>query len=262
MTGDPSSPSHRYVSGIRPTGSIHLGNYLGAIQQWKRLQSEATCEFFVADLHGLHCKEEAMETYVEFLKLGIKNVALQSQFGERHLLLHARLLHYASIGHLSRMTQFKDKSSKEAQTAALLSYPVLMAADLFHCRATHVPVGNDQMQHIEFARDLWDKLPDPQFPKPEAVVGEYPRIMSLTDATRKMSKSDPDDNSRINVTDSSDTIRGKIMAAKSSMAPSDDTPEARNLRTIYRALGGTNEHERWRPFKDELVELLVEEFGA
>lgn len=136
-----------------------------------------------------------------------------------------------------------------------------MAADLFHCHATHVPVGNDQVQHIEFARDLWDKLPQPHFPKPQAVIGDYPRIMSLTDATRKMSKSDPDDDSRINVTDDADTIRRKIRAAKTSMSITDDTPEAVNLRTIYKALGGEREHVRWPVFKAELVELLVAEFA-
>jgi tryptophanyl-tRNA synthetase len=173
--------------------------------------------------------------------------------------MHVVLLQRATIGQLSRMTQYKDKSEKEIQTAALLTYPALMAADIFHLGGTHVPVGNDQVQHIEFARDLWDKLDDPPFPKPQAVLSEYPRIMSLTDGARKMSKSDPDDMSRINLTDSADVIRAKIRAAKTSMSLADDTPEARNLKTIYRAVGGTQEHDRWPSFKAELVYLLVAE---
>jgi tryptophanyl-tRNA synthetase len=259
-SASPKSP--RYVSGIRPTGHIHLGNYLGALRQWKILQEQGDCLFFIADLHGKHSNGEAYRTLASLSRLGIERLALQSDFGHDHLLIHADLLHYATLGHLSRMTQFKDKSEKETETAALLTYPVLMAADIFHNRGTHIPVGNDQVQHIEFARDLWDKLPDPTFPKPEAVISEYPRIMSLTDGTRKMSKSDPDEASRINVTDSADVIRAKVMAAKSSMAIPDDTPEAKNLRTIYRAVGGTTEHDRWPSFKRELVELLVAELGA
>lgn len=257
-----SRKSPRYVSGIRPTGHIHLGNYLGAIRQWRQLQAKAECLFFVADLHGIHTEQEVIQTRETLNQCGIVYVDIQSRFATDHLRLHAELLHYATIGHLSRMTQYKDKAEKEAETAALLTYPVLMAADVFFNQGTHVPVGNDQVQHIEFARDLWDKLPNPDFPKPEAVLGDYPRIMSLTDGTRKMSKSDPDDFSRINVTDSPDQIRAKIMAAKSSMAISDDTPEARNLHTIYRAVGGMTQHERWPSFKRELVDLLVAELAA
>ena len=253
-----SAPT-RYVSGIRPTGHIHLGNYLGAIRQWKTLQEQGESLFFVANLHGVHTTDEVYLTIDALERLGIKNFKVQSDFDPLHLLLHARLLHYATLGQLNRMTQFKEKSEKETETAALLTYPVLMAADIFHLGGTHVPVGNDQVQHIEFARDLHDKLDNPPFPKPEAVIGEYPRIMSLTDGTKKMSKSDPDDNSRINLTDSPDQIRAKIMAAKTAMSLSDDTPEVRNLKTIYRAVGGTQEHERWKPFKDELVDLLVAE---
>lgn len=252
----------KYVSGIRPTGHIHLGNYLGAIRQWRKLQGEADCEFFVADLHGLHSHEEAFGTMTALRRLGIRNVDLQSLFPRQHLLLHAWLLHHATIGQLSRMTQFKDKSQKETETAALLTYPVLMAADIFHLGGTHVPVGNDQVQHIEFARDLWDKLDNPPFPKPVAVTGDYPRIMSLTDGTRKMSKSDPDDMGRINLTDSPDVIRKKIRLAKTSSNVSDDTPECRNLRTIYQAVGGTQAYDRWKPFKEDLAELIIKELAA
>ena len=256
------SPHIRYVSGIRPTGHIHLGNYLGAIRQWKKLQEQGDSLFFVADLHGIHSSGETLDTLSTLRDLGIRNITIQSDFDSRHLRLHARLMHYVTLGQLNRMTQFKEKSEKEAQTAALLTYPVLMAADIFHLDGTHVPVGNDQVQHIEFVRDLCDRLPHEPFLKPEAVIGDYPRIMSLTDGTRKMSKSDPEDMSRINVTASADTIRSKVMAAKTAMSLSDDTPEVRNLKTIYRAVGGSKEHDRWKLFKDELVELLVAELGA
>ena len=140
-----------------------------------------------------------------------------------------------------------------------------MAADIFHFGGTHIPVGADQVQHIEFVRDLCDSMNAKGYggyTKPEAVVGEYPRIMSLTNATRKMSKSDPDEMSRINVTDTPDEIRAKIRAAKTSMNVSDDTPEARNLKTIYRAVGGVTAHDRWPSFKAELVDLLVKELAA
>jgi tryptophanyl-tRNA synthetase len=254
----------RYVSGIRPTGSIHLGNYLGAIRQWKRLQDEAECLFFVADLHGVHSEYEIFGTVGTLLRAGIRQVQVQSGFDKAHLALHANLQHYSTIGQLSRMTQYKAKAEKEAETAALLTYPVLMAADIFHNGGTHVPVGNDQVQHIEFARDLFDRAHEALGlkVKPQAVVSEYPRIMSLTDGSRKMSKSDLDDMSRINVTDDADTIRKKVISAKSSMNPQDETPEARNLRMIYRAVGGKRAHDRWKPFKEELVELLVAELGV
>lgn len=243
----------KVVSGIRPSGHIHIGNYLGAISQWKKLSGV----FFIADLHGLHTVEEIDSTVAALGRCGVDSV-LQSDFGAAHLRLYTQLQHYATIGQLSRMTQYKDKAEKETETAALLTYPVLMAADIFHNGGTHVPVGNDQVQHIELARDLWDKLPNPAFPKPQAMVSEYPRIMSLKDGTRKMSKSDPDDDSRINLSDDADAIRRKIMdKAKTAMNLDDDTPEVTNLKTIYRAFGGEQKHTRWKDFKIELVDLIV-----
>lgn len=244
----------RYVTGIRPSGSIHFGNYLGAIKHAKQLQ----CRVFVADLHGIHDREEVMRTAKLLVDLGL-DVDIQSHFGKEHLRLYADLLHYATIGHLSRMTQYKEKSEKEAQTAALLTYPVLMAADIFHLRGSHIPVGNDQVQHIEFIRDLYDKLPDAAFPKPQAVISEYPRIMSLKDGTKKMSKSDPDDDTRINLTDGPEVIHRKIMGAKTALDMADDTPEMRNLKTIYKAVGGTGRHERFKDFKMELATLIISE---
>ena len=246
----------KYVTGIRPSGNIHLGNYLGAIKQAKSLG----CRVFVADLHGIHAKDEVMNTAKLLIDIGL-DVDIQSHFGKEHLLLYANLLHYATIGHLSRMTQYKEKSEKEAQTAALLVYPVLMAADIFYLEGTHIPVGNDQLQHIEFIRDLHDKLPEKPFPKPEAVVSEYPRIMSLSDGTKKMSKSDSDDMSRINITDSTDVIRKKISVAKTAMDMTDDTPEMRNLKTIYKGVGGKENHTRFKAFKDELAALIIKELN-
>lgn len=248
----------RYVSGIRPTGHIHLGNYLGAIRQWRSLQDDGSV-FFVADLHGIHTDDETLATVDALHRCGIRKVHIQSQFG--HTRLYCDLLHYATMGQLSRMTQYKDKAVKQSETAALLTYPVLMAADIFHNRGTHVPVGNDQLQHIELARDLWDRLPEKPFPKPQAVVSEYPRIMSLTDGSKKMSKSDQDDMSRINLSDTPDMIRMKIAKAKTSMSVTDETPEAVNLRTIYRALGGSETFSKWKPLKEALAELIIAELS-
>lgn len=247
----------KYVSGIRPTGKIHLGNYLGAIKQWKDLDGL----FFVADMHGLHTKEEVELSLKSLYSCGI-NAVLQSGFGVEHLRLYADLLHYATIGQLSRMTQYKDKIKKENETAALLTYPVLMAADIFFNKGTHVPVGSDQVQHIELARDLYDKLPDTPFPKPVSVIGNCPRIMSLTDATKKMSKSDKNDMSRINICDSKDLIKKKIMAAKTSANLTDNTPEISNLMSIYFALGGKLFHTKCKEFKEELIWLLIEELKS
>jgi len=246
----------KYVTGIRPTGNIHLGNYLGAIKQAKELGSYV----FIADLHGIHSENEVFATRDCLRHLEIEPL-VQSQFGERHLRMYVDLHHYATIGHLSRMTQYKEKSEKEAQVASLLTYPVLMAADIFYLQGTHIPVGNDQVQHIEFIRDLHDKLPGPDFPKPIAIVSEYPRIMSLTDGTKKMSKSDEDDMSRINVMDNPDTIRRKIMAAKTAMNIDDNTPEMINLKTIYKAVGGKEPHTKFKDFKTELADLIISEFN-
>ncbi|QEL14733.1 tryptophan--tRNA ligase [Limnoglobus roseus] len=249
----------RYVSGIRPTGEIHLGNYLGAVRRWRSLEGV----FFVADLHGLG--GAVQETAESLSRCGVQNVVVESDHKADILELYHQLSFLTPTVLLGRMTQFKDKSASEMATLSLFAYPVLMAADIFYFGGTHIPVGSDQMQHIEFARDLWDVLRargSTSFEKPEAVIGDSPRIMSLTDATRKMSKSDPDEMSRINVSDPPDVIRQKVRAAKTSMSMADDTPEANNLRTIYRAVGGTRVHERWPTFKAELVDLLIVELAA
>jgi tryptophanyl-tRNA synthetase len=250
----------KFVSGIRPTGHIHIGNYLGAIRQWKALQAEHDCHFFVADLHGQSTPDEIATTQDVLAKHGLYCPLQSADMGVLHL-AHELSFHVPA-GWLNRMTQFKDKSQSEAATLALFSYPVLMAADILHHGATHVPIGDDQRQHIEFVRDLVDSLAAKgrHFTKPEAVIGDYPRIMSLKDGTKKMSKSDPDDDSRINLSDAPDVIRLKIMKkAKTAMELSDDTPEVANLKAIYRAFGGRREHTRWKDFKEELVERIIAE---
>lgn len=230
-----------------------MGNYLGAMKQARELGSEV----FIADLHGIHTPEEIETTYYALKALGIPSCK-QSEFGHEHLKLYVHLQNYAAIGHLSRMTQYKEKGEKESENALLLTYPVLMTADIFFKKATHVPVGNDQMQHIEFARDLHDRV-KPDCPKPEAVIGQYPRIMSLTDGRKKMSKSDEDDMSRINLTDSADIIHKKVMVAKTAMDFHNETPEMINLKTIYKAVGGKENHTRFKEFKSELADLIIAE---
>lgn len=236
------------VSGIRPTGNVHLGNYLGAIKQWNK--SAGT--YFIADLHG---EGNAQATYDALQKCGI-DLVIESTYKDQILSIYHKLSFGVPIGWLNRMTQFKDKSQTEDATLALLSYPVLMAADIFYFGGTEIPIGADQKQHIEFVRDLADKF---GYAKPEPIIGDYPRIMSLTDGTKKMSKSDPDDNSRINVMDSPDVIRKKISMAKTAMQFTDDTPEMCNLRTIYKACDGKESHTKFKHFKEELAELIIAE---
>ena len=255
----------KYVSGIRPTGHVHIGNYLGALRQWKQIQDSGhDCLFFIADMHGVSTREEIDATMRSLIRCGIdrKKLIVQSDRACHLLKLAHQLSFQVPVGWLNRMTQFKDKSQSEAATLALFSYPVLMAADILHNEATHVPIGNDQVQHIEFVRDLVDSLASKGFryTKPTAVLGDYPRIMSLTDGTKKMSKSDPDDDSRINLCDSPVEIRRKVMhKAKTSMSLTDYTPEVRNLKTIYRAFGGNQQHTRWKAFKEELADLIAAE---
>ena len=243
----------KVVSGIRPTGNIHLGNYLGAIQEWKKYPDG---KFFIADLHCKHDYKDMVKTYEQLQMLGI-NPAVESIRKDEILSLYHTLTFEVPVGWLNRMTQFKDKSKTEDATLALLSYPVLMAADIFYFNGTHIPVGNDQLQHIEFIRDLADRC---GFEKPTPIIGNYPRIMSLKDGTKKMSKSDADDYSRINVTDAPDVIRDKIMKAKSANDFNDNTPEMINLRTIYKACGGGESHfVKMKDFKEALSDAIIKE---
>ncbi len=264
----------RIVSGIQPTGNLHLGNYLGAIRNWVRMQDEVSAGggeslYFLADLHAIsmpHVPAElssgTREMVAALVACGIdpeRSILFNQAQVPAHAELQWLLTGTARMGWLARMTQFKDKSGKnrEGASIALFTYPVLQAADVLLYQATHVPVGDDQKQHLELARDIAQKfnndfgvegsswgrdiftLPAPIVP-PEAA-----RIMSLRDGSAKMSKSDPSDMSRINLTDDADTILQKIKKAKTDPEPLPgeiaglkDRPEAANLVAIYAAMAG------------------------
>jgi tryptophanyl-tRNA synthetase len=253
----------RVVSGIQPTGGLHLGNLLGAILRWVRMQDEAECLFFLADLHALtidvdpgELRSNIREMAAALIASGIdptKSILFQQSAIPAHPELAWILQCTARVGWLNRMTQFKDKTgkSREGASVGLYTYPVLQAADVLLYRATHVPVGEDQKQHIELARDIAIKFNTDYdvelFVAPEPFVGggAAARVMSLRDGTSKMSKSDPSDMSRINLTDSDDMISQKIRKAKTDPEPLpedpaalDGRPEAKNLVGIYGAVTG------------------------
>ncbi|WP_176590077.1 tryptophan--tRNA ligase [Sphingobium sp. EM0848] len=284
----------RVLSGIQPTGNLHLGNYLGAIRNWVRMQDEmdsaSQCFFFLADMHSITVHEEpgARMRHVRDMAAALVAAGIDPNrsvlFNQARVPAHAELCWLlngtARIGWLNRMTQFKDKAGKNRESASvgLYVYPVLMAADVLLYQATHVPVGEDQKQHLELARDIATKfnadfgvelftLPDPIIPKESA------RIMSLRDGTAKMSKSDPSDMSRINLTDDDDAIMQKVKKAKTDPEPLPETaeglagrPEASNLIGIYATLSGTTADavcaefagKGFGAFKPALGELLVE----
>ena len=230
------------VSGIQPTGNLHLGNYLGAIKQWKKLQEnpEYECRFGIMDLHAQttqsldYIVDNNDKTLNALLACGIKEQNIFFQRNNRTLTsFFWYLACNTSIGQLNRMTQFKEKSDKGNENLGLFSYPVLMAADILYNDADLVPVGEDQKQHLELARDLAKKL---GLKVPEPLISEScGRIMSLTDPTKKMSKSDPNNNSRINLSDDAETIRKKIKKAAT-------TPEGRlNLERIFEGCGGASD---------------------
>ncbi len=292
----------RIVSGIQPTGSLHLGNYLGAIRNWVRMQNEVTaaggqCLYFLADLHAIsqpHVPAElaanTREMVAALLACGIdpaKSILFNQAQVPQHAELQWLLGGTARMGWLNRMTQWKDKAGKnrEGQSVALFTYPVLQAADVLLYQATHVPVGDDQKQHLELARDIAQKFnndfccPDsefgdaPVFTLPEPTIPpEAARIMSLRDGNAKMSKSDPSDMSRINLTDDADAIMQKVKKAKTDPEPlpSDKAglegrAEAANLVGIYAAMAGSSVEtvlgtfggEGFGKFKPALGELLV-----
>ena len=253
----------RVVSGIQPTGGLHLGNLLGAILRWVRMQDEAECLFFLADLHALTIDVEPQELRSNIREMaaaliasGIdptKSILFQQSAIPAHAELAWILQCTARVGWLNRMTQFKEKSgkSREGASVGLYTYPVLQAADVLLYRATHVPVGEDQKQHLELARDIAIKFNtdyDTELfvpPEPYIPSGAAARIMSLRDGTAKMSKSDPSDMSRINLTDSDDQIAQKIRKAKTDPEPLpedpaglEQRPEAKNLVGIYGAVTG------------------------
>lgn len=281
----------RVVSGIQPTGNLHLGNYLGAIKNWVKMQDEGECLFFLADLHAIsqpHVPAElaanTREMAAALIACGIdtdKSILFNQTQVPAHSQLQWLLNGTARMGWLNRMTQWKDKAGKnrEGASVALFTYPVLQAADVLLYQATHVPVGEDQKQHLELARDIAQKfnndfgngeeiftLPEPIIP-PEAA-----RIMSLRDGTAKMSKSDPSDMSRINLTDDADTIMQKVRKAKTDPEPLPgdkegliNRPEAENLVGIYAVLEGSSVDavlaqfagQGFGSFKPALGELLA-----
>jgi tryptophanyl-tRNA synthetase len=287
----------RIVSGIQPTGSLHLGNYLGAIRNWVRMQDELSeggeCLFFLADMHAISMPHDPAQLRAGTLELAAALVACGIDparsilFNQAQVPAHAELQWLlngtARIGWLNRMTQFKDKSGKnrEGASVALFTYPVLQAADVLLYQATHVPVGEDQKQHLELARDVAQKFNNdfgtedaPVFTLPEPIIPPAAaRIMSLRDGTAKMSKSDPSDMSRINLTDDPDEVMKKVKKAKTDPEPLpsekvglDGRPEALNLVTIFAALTDRTveqvlaEHggQGFGAFKPALGELLVE----
>ena len=260
------NPSMRVVSGIQPTGDLHLGNLLGAILRWVRMQDEAECLFFLADMHALtvdidpgQLRANVREMAAALVASGIdpnKSIIFAQSAVPAHAELCWILNGTARMGWLNRMTQWKDKAGKnrEGASVALFDYPVLQAADVLLYQATHVPVGEDQKQHIELARDIALKFNNDfdveLFIPPEPYIGggTAARVMSLRDGTAKMSKSDPSEQSRIHLTDSDDAIAQKIRKAKTDPDPLPDDPtllegrpEARNLVGIMAAIVGETE---------------------
>jgi tryptophanyl-tRNA synthetase len=290
-------------SGMQPTGSLHLGNYLGAMVNWIEMQKSHDCIYCVVDLHAItvwqdpaelrHAIRQVTATYIA-AGLDPKKSIL---FNQSQVSAHAELAWIcncvARLGWLNRMTQFKEKAGKDREQASvgLYAYPNLMAADILAYRATHVPVGEDQKQHLELARDIAQKFNNDFnkeivaagfedgifFPLPEPVItGPATRVMSLRDGTKKMSKSDPSDLSRINMMDDADTIAKKIQKAKTDPEPlpSDEKgfagrPEAENLVGIYAALNGQSVADvlrdyggqQFSSFKKALAEVATEKIG-
>jgi tryptophanyl-tRNA synthetase len=283
----------RTVSGIQPTGNLHLGNYLGAIKRWVQMQEEGECLFFLADLHAITVYNNPATLRANIREMAAALVACGIDpdkailFRQRDVPAHAELCWLlngtARIGWLNRMTQFKEKSGKNREGASigLYGYPVLQAADVLVYQTTHVPVGEDQKQHLELARDIATKFNTDfgveLFTLPEPVIGgPAARVMSLRDGAAKMSKSDPSDMSRINLADDAETIMSKIRKAKTDPEPLPTTveglegrPEARNLVGIYAAMTDASPAEvlaqfggqGFGAFKPALGELLAGKLG-
>jgi tryptophanyl-tRNA synthetase len=288
----------RVFSGVQPTGNLHLGNYLGAITRFVALQAEHDCLYCVVDLHAITVFQDpdeltrnTREVTAAFIAAGI-NPTRHIIFNQSQVSGHAELAWIfncvARLGWLNRMTQFKEKAGKdrESASAGLYVYPNLMAADILLYHATHVPVGEDQKQHLELARDIAQKFnidfaktiaradyPNGFFPPPEPLItGPATRVMSLRDGTKKMSKSEPSDMTRINLTDDADAIARKIKKAKTDPEPLpsevkglETRPEADNLVGIYAALADTTKdavlreygNASFSKFKDALAELAA-----
>ena len=296
----------RVFSGVQPTGNLHLGNYLGAIVRFVELQKTHDCIYCVVDLHAItvpmsvwggpqELRRNTREVTAAFIAAGIDPVK-QIVFNQSQVSVHAELAWVfncvARLGWLNRMTQFKEKAGKDRENASvgLFAYPALMAADILVYRATHVPVGEDQKQHLELARDIAIKFNndfaeainaagfgDAFFPVTEPLItGPATRVMSLRDGTKKMSKSDASDYSRINLTDDTDTIVLKLRKAKTDPEPLPSAveglkhrPEADNLVGIYAALAEIPKAEvlrqhggaQFSAFKPALADLAVEKLA-
>jgi tryptophanyl-tRNA synthetase len=299
-------------SGVQPTGNLHLGNYLGAIQKFVALQNDHDCIYCVVDMHSITAQlvhgdlaGQTRSITAAYLAAGI-DPTKHIVFNQSRVMQHAELAWIfncvARIGWMNRMTQFKDKAGKDRENASLglLAYPSLMAADILLYRATHVPVGDDQKQHIELTRDIAIKFNNDFshriaelgigvelmmgeekvngfFPLTEPMIeGPATRVMSLRDGSKKMSKSDPSDLSRINLTDDADTISKKIRKARtdpealpSELAGLKDRPEADNLIGIYAALSNQSREaviaeyggQQFSVFKPALADLAVEKLA-
>ena len=287
------SKNKRILSGVQPSGDLHLGNYLGAIKNFVSLQKEYECFFCVVDLHAItvwqdpvELTQKTREVIAAFIASGIdpkeNTLFVQSQIPE-----HAQLAWVfnciARMGWLNRMTQFKDKAGKDKENVSvgLFSYPILMAADILIYLATHVPVGEDQKQHLELTRDIAQKFNNDFkceiFPIPEPLIfGEATKVMSLRDGSKKMSKSDPSDYSRIMLRDSKDEISQKIRKARTdplslpeSLKEAQKRPEALNLLTIFASLSNKSTEKiideyagtEFSKFKKDLVDLSVDKIN-
>ena len=281
---------NRIFSGVQPSGNLHIGNYLGAIKNWVSLQKSFECIFCIVDLHALTVKQNPKELPKNTLEVTAAYIASGIDpektliFNQSSVSVHAELTWLLScitpLGWLNRMTQFKEKAGKRKESAVLglYSYPVLMAADVLAYKATHVPVGEDQKQHLELARDIagnFNRIYNTNFfPLPEPqIFGEATRVMSLRDGMKKMSKSDESDFSRINMTDTKDLIVKKIQKAKTDtgVLPSKkedlkNRPEVENLLGIYAAFNNKKlnlvieemEGKNFVEFKKLLTETVLE----
>ena len=288
--------SKKIFSGVQPTGNLHLGNYLGAIKNFVELNNDDAneCVFCVVDLHAITVKQDPKElrdnirkTVATFVACGIdpkKSIIFNQSTVAAHSEAAWLLSCVARMGWLNRMTQFKEKAGKDKEKASLglYSYPILMAADILLYDTSHVPVGEDQKQHLELCRDIAQKFnndyeADNFLKVPEPLIQkEFSRIMSLKDGTKKMSKSEPSDLSRINLTDDKDIIINKIKKAKTDPLPLpsstnelNERPEAKNLLGIYSSLTNStldksiNEFDgkNFSEFKEKLSQVLVEKIN-
>ena len=295
---DTPAPSYsgpdRVVSGVQPSGALHLGNYLGALKKFTALQDQAECLYFLADLHAITVWQDPKKLADQMREVAAAYIASgvdpdrAAIFPQSAVPEHAELAWIfncvARLGWLDRMTQFKEKSGKhkERSSVGLYTYPVLQAADILVYKATHVPVGEDQKQHLELTRDIAGKFNHDFevpgfFPLTEPLIeGPGARVMSLRDGTAKMSKSDPSDQSRINLLDDADAIAQKIRKAKTDPEPLPESvdslaarPEADNLVGIYSALAGVTRAEvlerfggkGFGAFKPALADLAVSSLG-